>query len=21
MSDNTPIYRAAVFLHPKLKWR
>jgi hypothetical protein len=21
LTDNTPIYRAAVFLHPKLKWR
>jgi hypothetical protein len=21
LSDNTPLYRAAVFLHPKLKWR
>jgi hypothetical protein len=20
-TDDTPIYRAAVFLHPKLKWR
>jgi hypothetical protein len=21
LSDNTPIYRAAVFLHPRMKWR